>query len=124
MSGSPTRMPLESQSLSTSWVARPGLDSISKESLDRPMPLITADQVTYFPPIFEPEYESGSHGEINPLTGAVYGAYGLTIIDYEKRSAALIRLSDRTHPKGSAYGNKQKFVPVPAPDFVEDFPPE
>jgi hypothetical protein len=88
------------------------------------MPLIMMSQPTYFPPVFEPDYTTGEHGVINPLSGATYGAYGLTIVDYEKRSARAYQLWDRTSPKGSAYKNRQKPPPVPPPDLVEQFPPQ
>jgi hypothetical protein len=86
--------------------------------------LLPVEQVQYFKPIFEPDYNVGEHGVVNPLTGALYGAYGLTVIDARKRSNELQRLWDRQHTKGSAYNNKQKFAPLPEPDMVSEFPPE
>jgi hypothetical protein len=71
-------------------------------------------QPTYFPDIFEPGYISGEHSVINPLTGAEYGAYGLTVTDANQRSDEMARLWTRKQPSfGSGYSLRKRHRDIP-----------
>jgi hypothetical protein len=89
------------------------------------MALVIMDkQPTYFPPIFDPDYITGEHGVENPVTGAIYGAYGLTVVDFDKKISNVYNLWNRDRTFGSGYSLKYRRPPSPPPDTVEELQPE
>lgn len=79
------------------------------------MPLIIINQQpSYFPPIFEPGYITGEAEVENPYTGTLYGAYGLTVDDYEnqKNDADILwTRRQRTFGSGESITRNGKRVP-------------